>query len=321
MVQPGVIDPAPARVGIRHPTLQSVVLVSCHPLGHMLPDISTAPDWFQTAVATPAASRFIEVDGCAIHYLTWNDHETHKPPLLLAHGYRAHARWWSAIAPSFTDKFRVYALDFSGMGDSGARPHYDAGVHARDLAGFIKNLQLSPATVVGHSFGGSRTIRVCADYPGLINHAVIVDSYFGFPDTDQVHEWRRLGGGRVFADYQKLRERYRLLPDQPVAFPEMADYIAFHSMKQVAGGWRWKFDFNLPAASNEVDGADLLSRTPNRVDIVAGELSIVLDAERAHRVVKTLRDGHGPIIIPRAHHHIMLDQPLQLIGVLRGLLR
>lgn len=286
----------------------------------MQPDITTAPAWFQTAVATPAAARFVDVDGCAIHYLAWNDHDAHKPPLIFAHGYRAHARWWSAIAPNFTERYRVYALDFSGMGDSGTRPHYDAGIHAHDLAGLIDNLGIGPATVVGHSFGGTRTIRVCADYPGRIAHAIIVDSYFGFPDTDQPHEWRRLGGGRVFADYQKLRERYRLLPDQPFAFPEMADYIAFHSIRKVAEGWRWKFDFNLPAASNEVDGQDVLARTPNRVDIVAGELSTVLSAERAHRVVKTLQHGRGPIIVPQAHHHIMLDRPLQLIGVLRELL-
>jgi pimeloyl-ACP methyl ester carboxylesterase len=285
----------------------------------MQPDISNAPEWFKAAVAVPTASRFVEVDGKAIHYLAWNDNDLDKPPLVFAHGYRAHARWWAATAPFFTKQFRVYALDFSGMGDSEARPQYGADVHARDLAGLIENLQLSPATVVGHSFGGSRTMRVCADYPGLIEHAIIVDSFFGFPDVDQPRQWRQLGG-RAFADYQSLRQRYRLLPEQPVAFPEIFDYIAFHSIKHAAEGWRWKFDAALPSASNEVDGQDLLSRTANRVDIVAGELSDVLSAERAVRVTNTLPQGRGPIILPQAHHHIMLDQPLQLISVLRALL-
>lgn len=285
----------------------------------MPPDISNAPEWFKTAVATPAASRFVTVDGSAIHYLAWNEHDVHKP-LILAHGYRAHARWWSMIAPYFTERFRVYALDFSGMGDSETRPQYGADIHTRDLAGFIENLQLQPATVIGHSFGGSRTMRVCADYPGLIGHAIIVDSYFGFPDTDTPHQWPKLGSGRVFADYQKLHDRYRLLPEQPVAFPEMFDFIAFHSIRQVASGWTWKFDPELPSASNEVDGQDLLLRAANRIDIVAGELSMVLNSERAQRVTRTLRQGREPIIIPQAHHHIMLDQPLALISVLRALL-
>jgi pimeloyl-ACP methyl ester carboxylesterase len=286
----------------------------------MQPDITAAPEWFKTAVTTPVASHFVEIEGCAIHYLAWNDHESHKPPLVFAHGYRAHARWWSAIAPFFTAQFRVYALDFSGMGDSGTRPHYDADIHARDLAGFIEHLQLSAVTVVGHSFGGTRTVRVCAQHPGLIEHAIIVDSYLGFPDTDQPHSWRPLSGGRVFADYQTLRKRYRLLPEQPTAFPAMLDYVAFHSIRQVATGWRWKFDPILPSSANENDGPDLLARVSNRVDIVVAELSVVLSVERAQRIARSVSQVRGPIIVPQAHHHIMLDQPLQLISVLRALL-
>ena len=163
-------------------------------------------------------------------------------------------------------------------------------------------------------------MRVCADYPGLIEHAIIVDSNFSFPDIDHPRQSRLVGHSKIHPDYQSLYARYRLLPPQPVAFPEIFDYVAFHSMRQVAEGWRWKFDFNLPAGSRDVDGRDLLVRTANRVDIIAGELSSVLSAERAQRVANTLRRVRGPMILPQAHHHIMLDQPLQLISVLRALL-
>lgn len=286
----------------------------------MQPDLTSAPAWFQTAVATQTVSKWADVDGSAIHYLAWNDADVHKPPLIFVHGYRAHARWWSAIAPYFMERFRVYALDFSGMGDSATRSHYGAAVHGRDLAGLIETVGLAPATVVAHSFGGSRTLRVCADYPGHIEHAIIVDTYFGFADTDPARPSRSIGFGNVFADYQSLRQRYRLMPDQPVAFPEMLDYVAYHSARQTAEGWRWKFDATLPTTTHEFDSNDLLTRTANRVDIVVGELSVVLSVERAHRVVKILRHGRGPVIMPQAHHHIMLDQPLALIGVLRALL-
>lgn len=286
----------------------------------MLPDLTSAPDWFQTAVATPSVSKWLDIDCAAIHYLAWNDTDTHKPPLIFVHGYRGHARWWSAIAPYFMNRFRVYAMDFSGMGDSATRPEYDAASPARDLAGLIQHAGLAPATVVAHSFGGSRTLRVCADYPGLIEHAVIVDTYFCFADTDPPRPSRSIGFGKVFPDYQSLRQRYRLMPDQPVAFPEILNYLAYHSARQTEAGWCWKFDPTLPTTTHEVDSNDLLTRTANRVDIVVGELSVVLSAECAQRVVKILRHGRGPVIMPQAHHHIMLDQPLALIGVLRALL-
>ncbi|MGH8239725.1 MAG: alpha/beta fold hydrolase, partial [Steroidobacteraceae bacterium] len=56
---------------------------------------SAVPEWFARAIAAPAESRFAEVDGTPIHYLSWNAAAAAKPALLFAHGFRAHARWWS----------------------------------------------------------------------------------------------------------------------------------------------------------------------------------------------------------------------------------
>ena len=287
-------------------------------------EYSAAPDWFRAALAVPAQSHFIDIDGTELHYLAWNSTDIDKPPLLFVHGYRAHARWWSVIAPYFTERFRVYALDLSGMGDSGTRARYDTTVFAGDLVGVIDHIasEVDGAlfTVIGHSFGGSTVVRACANRPGLIRHAIVIDSFFSFPDTDKVFEIPRLGASQIFSDYGDLFRRYRLLPPQPVAFPEILDYVTHHSIRRVETGWRWKLDPELPAVLADTDGSDLLSRTENRVDIVAGELSDVLSLKRARRIVRTLPLARGPVVIPRAHHHIMLDQPLALIGVLRALL-
>ena len=40
----------------------------------------------------------------------------------------------------------------------------------------------------------------------------------------------------------------------------------------------------------------------------------------AERIVACLRHGRGPIVIPQAHHYLMLDQPLALVAALRALL-
>jgi pimeloyl-ACP methyl ester carboxylesterase len=239
---------------------------------------------------------------------------------MLLHGYRGHARWWSAIAPYFVDRYRVYALDLSGMGDSGTRPYYDAAVFARDLTGTLEQAGLAPATLVAHSFGGSCAIRALADTPGLIDHAIIVDSYCGFRDGEVPVEIPRAGSGRTFSDYRTLYERYRLLPPQPVAFAEIFDYVAHHSMRQVADGWCWKCDIGLPNTTLEFNGRELLSRVDIPVDILVGELSPLLSVAHAQRIVDLLPQARGPIVVPQAHHHIMLDQPLVLIGMLQALL-
>jgi pimeloyl-ACP methyl ester carboxylesterase len=93
------------------------------------------PAWFTRAVRSPVESRYVEVDGTPIHFLSWNVQDAHKPGLLFAHGFRAYARWWSFIAPFLLSRYRVVALDFAGMGDGGSRAEYNAALFSRDIIG------------------------------------------------------------------------------------------------------------------------------------------------------------------------------------------
>lgn len=294
-------------------------MTTSKPTTPSMSSIETAPAWFAGAIASPTTSHFVDSDGVQIHYLCWNAEDTDKPGLLFAHGYRGHARWWDFIAPFFTERFRVVALDFSGMGESGHRPRYDDVLFTRELAAVIEDARLVPATVVGHSYGGTRVFRACADFPHLIRHGIVLDSYVNFADTDTRPQPRQIGSPLPYPDYATARARYRLLPEQP-AERWLRDHVAHHSLKQVEGGWRWKFDPKLPFAIFEMDGAALLSRIDVPLDYVCGQYSSVVSAERAHRIVRCLSAGRGPVIMPEAHHHLMLDQPLSLVSTLRALL-
>src|SRR5580704_19698036 len=50
-------------------------------------------------------SRFGEVDGIKIHYLTAG----HGPAVILLHGYTQTSRMWRPLIPKLTDKFTVVA--------------------------------------------------------------------------------------------------------------------------------------------------------------------------------------------------------------------
>lgn len=119
------------------------------------------------ALTAPAEVLTAEAGGTRLAYLAWNRHDVAKPALLLAHGYRGHGYWWSPVAPFLTDRFRVYALSFSGMGDSGWRAHYDYSVFAQDLLGVLDHAGAASAYLVGHSFGGSMVLRAAAAAPAI----------------------------------------------------------------------------------------------------------------------------------------------------------
>jgi pimeloyl-ACP methyl ester carboxylesterase len=279
------------------------------------------PQWFTRAISQPAESRFVQVDGVPIHYLCWNPQDEQKPGLLFAHGFRAHARWWSFVAPFFTSRFRVCALDFAGMGDSGHRPHYEAQLFTQDLVSVIESARLGPATLIGHSFGGARLIPTCAEFPQLVQRAVLIDSMVnvpGQPRRDPPH--LELRPKKVYPTLEAALERFRLVPEPNTAASYIIDYIGRHSLQRDGHGWSWKFDPNFAPRQNEPDGSSYLQRIEVPLTFIYGEHSIVVQRERAHAIVGHMRNGRGPIAIPTAHHHVLLDQPLALVSALRAVL-
>jgi pimeloyl-ACP methyl ester carboxylesterase len=283
----------------------------------------TAPAWFTKALACQPESHFVDVDGTQIHYLAWNAADRHKPALVLAHGFRAHARWWSFVAPFFLSRFRVVAFDWAGMGDSGDRPLYTAELFSRDLLGVIEHARLGRITLAGHSFGGGRVLRFCADHGEHIERAVVIDTYIPLEGQE------RLGPPpvliptkRTYPTAELARQRFRLVPEHTCAAPYVLDYIASNSIKQVDGGWTWKFDANLvsPRLEPGTTYDSLLARIQAPLTFVYGDLSIVATEAEADAIVKALPHGRGPIAIPESHHHVMLDQPLSLVSALKGIL-
>lgn len=287
------------------------------------PQYVDPPQWLLRAVSAPSVSHFVQHPDVRLHYRSWNADDTSKPVLLFVHGYRANSHWWDFIAPYFVDRYRVFAMDFSGMGESGPRALYTAETFAEDLIAIL-DADLGPATVIGHSYGGLRTLRACANRPDLIRHAIILDSRVRFLDVDSGQTIStpspRSGSTQPHPSYEAIRQRYRVLPEQPLPLYDTFEHVAFHSIEECEGGWRWRADPALPYTLIETDGDALLGRIEVPVDYVYGEASSVVEPWRAERIASCLRHCRGAIGIPQSHHHLMLDQPLTLVAVLRTLL-
>ena len=61
-------------------------------------------------------SRYYTSQRLNLHYLVWGDES--KPPLILVHGTRDHARSWDRVAEALVDRYCVYVPDLRGHGDS-----------------------------------------------------------------------------------------------------------------------------------------------------------------------------------------------------------
>ncbi len=114
----------------------------------------------QEPLATRAQSHLIDLPAGRFHYLTWGAERTDRPSLLLLHGITSSALSWVRVGPALADRYRVYALDMRGHGDSLKPPPgaYSLRQTADDAQAFIEALGLERPAVIGHSWGGATAI-------------------------------------------------------------------------------------------------------------------------------------------------------------------
>jgi pimeloyl-ACP methyl ester carboxylesterase len=285
------------------------------------PHDAPAPRWFEEALATSYDDRRVDVDGCAIHYLRWGD--AAKPGLVLVHGGAAHAHWWSFLAPLLTRQYHVVALDLSGHGDSGRRAEYPREVWAREVMAVAADAGIVGAPVlVGHSLGGLVSIVAASLYGDRLAGAVIVDSPVRAPDPESQEgaRGRMFRNPKTYADVETALEHFHLMPPQPTTNPFIVRHVARHSLRQVDGGWTWKFDPRVFIRDSMIPMSDYLADARCRVAVLRAEFSDLVPPETGEYMYELL-DRNAPIVeIPQAYHHLILDQPLAFIAALRALL-
>ncbi|MES2974303.1 MAG: alpha/beta fold hydrolase BchO [Pseudomonadota bacterium] len=117
------------------------------------------------------ASRFVQAGG-----LRWHIQEFGKTPVkpfaLLLHGTGASTHSWRGLAPLLAPHFSVLAMDLPGHGFTSMpaggplSPQLSLPGMAQELDALLRQLQVRPALVIGHSAGAAIAVRMCLD--GLI---------------------------------------------------------------------------------------------------------------------------------------------------------
>ena len=282
--------------------------------------MTDAPQWFWSALETPYDEATVQIEGCPIHYLRWGD--VSRPAVVLVHGGAAHAHWWSFIAPLLMREYQVLALDLSGHGDSGRRAEYPRDLWSREIMGVARHAGVpGPPILVGHSMGGFVCINTAAEFGGELAGAIVVDSPVKRPDPEMEEgtHGKSFRNPKVYPTREKALARYRLIPEQPCENGFILDHVAGTSVGRVENGWTWKFDPAIFLNVTPRTTRELLPRVKCRVALIRAEFGLVTPDIGDY--MYELLHRRAPVIeIPQAHHHLMLDQPLAFVSVLRALL-
>ncbi|MFK8042492.1 alpha/beta fold hydrolase [Congregibacter sp.] len=298
------------------------------------PDATDVPDWLESALSVPREEGWVQSGGCDIRYFRWGNPK--NPGLVLMHGFLAHSRCFAFIAPFLAEDYHVVAFDLSGMGDSGAREEYPDAVRSAEVADVARAAGLFDHAVkpivIAHSYGGHVALTAMQDQHSLFGGLIICDlmvlrperleAYFSSEKPLRSDPSRP---NRIYPDYESAKGRFVLSPPQPVNVPSLFDYMAYHSLKEVEGGWTWKFDTsvfqsNFGHEDRMLTQGQVIAGTQGRKAIVYGQDSLLFDDDSA-AYIRECGATDIPIVgIPGARHHLMLDEPIAFVSVLRTIL-
>ena len=98
-------------------------------------------------------------------------------PIIFLHGAGAGAVTWYPSIGSVSEKFQVIVPDIIGYGESD-KPDapYDRPFFSKWLKGFLKELKISRAHIVGLSQGGAIALQFAIDNPEMVDKLILVDS-------------------------------------------------------------------------------------------------------------------------------------------------
>jgi pimeloyl-ACP methyl ester carboxylesterase len=125
------------------------------------------------AMAQPT-SRFVDVDGTAIHYaVAGNGGDT----ILFVHGWSCDGSAWDAQVADLSTRYRIVTIDLPGHGKSAAPKDgvYSMARFARAIDGVRAKEKIDRLILAGHSMGAVVIARYAQDFPAHTAGLILVD--------------------------------------------------------------------------------------------------------------------------------------------------
>jgi pimeloyl-ACP methyl ester carboxylesterase len=97
--------------------------------------------------------------------------------IVFVHGWGACKELWWNTQIGLADLGRSYSVDMPGTGDTPLGHRYESMSQlALWLHGVCKRLNVSQATLIGHSLGGNLVAQTALDHPDLVKRLILVDA-------------------------------------------------------------------------------------------------------------------------------------------------
>lgn len=250
--------------------------------------------------------RVVEVDGAPIHYSVTGQGDI---AVVLTHGFRANHVWWAAVVPLLESKYRVVRIDLSGSGDSGHRESYSIDMWGKEVNAVLDDAEIQQALLVGHSLGGTAVVMAATQVPQRAVGVILMDTFI-----QGEGRMRPIGAAasapvRLYESKEDAVGRFRLMPAQPGADPQILARMANYGVKEVDQGWTWKFDQVVVPQIDEEKLNTSIADLQVPFHYVHASLSPVVVPEVVSFILSFAPEGTSVTRVPDAMHHLVVSHP------------
>ena len=122
-----------------------------------------------------SSKQFVQVNGLKLGYLAGGQE---GEAVVFLHGWPTSSHLWRHQVPALAERFRAYAPDLPGYGDSDkpADAPYTLDYYAGVLSGFLDALGIEQVTLACHDIGGPIALLWAVRHPGRLARLVIMDT-------------------------------------------------------------------------------------------------------------------------------------------------
>ncbi|MHB8383738.1 MAG: alpha/beta fold hydrolase, partial [Candidatus Binataceae bacterium] len=257
-----------------------------------------------------------------LHYVDWGNAD--KPLMILVHGGRDHCRNWDWVALDLRSRYHVIAPDLRGHGDSdwAVGGSYSMIDYVLDLAQLMQAVSTEPATLIGHSLGGSIVLQYTGVFHSQVKQVVSIEGMGPPPGMLKetpayarmkiwITQMRELSN-RKAREYPTIAEALtRMRAANPHLSEEQARHLTIWGVRRNENGtYSWKFDNYVHATSpymfNTRDAREIWERITCPTFLIRGSESWAGDWVKDGRFAAF--KNAQTVTIQKAGHWVHHDQ-------------
>ena len=273
----------------------------------------------------------VTVNGLRIHYVDWGNptalgaeapRAKAARPLILIHGLDRVSRTFDHLAPHFTSRYHVIAMDMRGHGDSGWDPQarYLVEDHVGDVEGLVQQLGLKNITIWGNSTGGRVAQVFAGKHPDLVSAVISEDVGPERPRQIADNYSRRVAQEEAgWATEEELLAQLRK-SNAGVSDAVLVPYVRYGTKRRADGRLIWKRDPQLVKGFVATDLWRYVREIKAPILYVIGGRSTIVPLETQEELKKTLPKVRI-VTMPGLGHYPSDEKPREFLAIVDDFLK